>query len=102
MAEQKCKGDGSCLNKSENGEYSNCEFKCISIECPNFLLCGQRLKRINLDCFDGLCRDCYVFFGKWNGSKDTLIFETKDCMICLEKQKLCTSLPKCLHFICIN
>ena len=71
------------------------------IKCPNFEICEKYDFSLNMNCHGGLCINCDIMFGKWDGGKGELVFKQDDCCICLENKR-CVSMPKCNHFVCID
>jgi hypothetical protein len=71
------------------------------IKCPNFEICRKYDFPLNMSCHGGLCTNCDIMFGKWDGGKGKLVFKQDDCCICLENKR-CVSYPKCNHFVCID
>ena len=102
-----CDGHGECLMEiNSEDEYVKdpeyvCEHDCVLIECPNYVLCNNKRPQCILSCSNGVCIDCYLFFGTWKGK---CILETKldiECCVCLEEHCLGISLPRCVHYICV-
>ena len=105
---KKCDGYGFCLlyNDDENKYYKDpnieCKYDCKIEKCPNYLLCREIMPKYMLLAHDGLCMNCDISFGRWDGGKGILTFKNNiQCPICLETNHA-ISLPKCNHFICIN
>lgn len=102
-----CKGDGMCLTQEDLNSYTKdsdyiCNYNCVPIKCPNYVICENSDPRWVLRCHNGLCTNCDISFGKWQGGKGILnMKDNEDCCICFEIKK-CISNPKCDHFICID
>ncbi len=102
-----CSGNDECLIQDTPGTYVKdesieCSHNCQTIKCPNFELCKSSLPKVLMDCYNGLCLDCDMMFGTWQGGKGKLnTKENTECPICLKKVK-CISLPKCEHYVCIE
>ena len=66
--------------------------------CPNFSVCNQFLKVVQLEGFDGRCLDCDIVFGR------NLEFETvlRECPICLGDNIDNVKMPNCCHSLCKN
>ena len=65
-------------------------------------MCNNQLPLRYMGCYHGLCCDCDISFGTWNGGKGILNFyENKECPICFENS-ICISQPKCNHCVCIK
>ena len=98
---------GNCLNQIDQNTYepyegTNCEFKCMPVKCPNYIMCGSANPQCILDCHNGLCGTCDVMFGTWQGGKGVLETEEGlECPICLDT-KTCISQPNCNHKICVD
>ena len=68
-----CIGDGECL-KIIHGEYYrdksfNCCYYCNPVKCPNYKECKKCLPQRELDCWEGHCVLCEVFFEKPSPNK---------------------------------
>jgi len=102
-----CNGKGECLVQSNTGEYdkdnnTTCVHNCKPIICPNYILCNTEYPEWVGDRHNGLCANCNIMFGTWNGRKGILnIINDVECPICLETV-ICISQPKCDHSLCIN
>lgn len=102
-----CNGDGECLIQSSLAEYVKnediiCNFNCAPVNCPNYLICNEKMPLRFLMCHNGMCINCDVMFGTWRGGKGVLeIADNIECPVCLEFKK-CVSQPMCDHFICID
>lgn len=93
-----CKCDDEC---DCTGEYlldPNCLFKCETVPCPNFEVCGNRHPQYLMNCWRGRCSTCDMALGK-----HTLVIDDdpSDCCVCYETKRLVT-FPGCLraHKMC--
>jgi hypothetical protein len=107
MIKNKCSGGGSCLIQTDTDEYIKdidieCEYDCKPIKCPNFIICGMVLPLRYLQCHDGLCINCDIMFGTWQGGCGELKIKSDvECCICLETN-IGVSYPKCDHYVCVK
>jgi hypothetical protein len=96
-----CQGDGMCLqqcsHKRHNGYCpSNCQHRCQLVECHNFKMCGQKRPQSLLECYNGMCMDCFISYGKL-----TFLDVKEDCIICMEnKEMVVVTCGK--HKVCIE
>jgi hypothetical protein len=104
MAQQICKGDGSCLEQAGfmNGykkfDDVECNHNCQPIKCPNYLVCEHLEPQWLLWCHKGVCMSpCGVLFN----NTQLQFTENKECPVCLEI-KTCVKQLKCIHSICID
>lgn len=104
---QTCNGHGECLiqeglNTYSKNENISCDHNCISIKCPNYILCETEAPQWLFDCCHGVCRNCDMMFGKWQGGKGELeVVDNVECPICLD-EKTCITQPKCQHYLCVD
>ncbi len=107
MIKNKCSGDGSCLIQGNEAEYIKdadieCEYDCKPAKCPNFIICGVLNPLCILQCHNGLCVNCDIMFGTWQGSHGILKIKSDvECCICLETD-IGISYPKCAHYVCVK
>lgn len=104
--EQRCMGDGQCLQQTEDGStYKRmypCKFSCVPMKCPNFIVCQAEFPAQYLGCWGKTCLNCDLKFGPWQGGKGVLPLRNNEtCPICLETC-LCITYPKCDHYACIS
>ena len=74
---KQCDGGGMCLMQTSAGYGADwkhadfiCTHDCSPVQCPNVLICGEAsLPQCLLDCHSGLCVNCDIMFGKWQGGK---------------------------------
>lgn len=103
-----CDGSGMCLMQTGENTYTKmkdfqCDHNCKPIQCPNHIICNAVVTQCYLDCCSGLCANCDISFGTWNGGKG--ILNTKqniECCVCLEENMLGISGPRCKHYLCID
>ena len=75
---------------------------CAIAKCPNYLICNQEVPLWCLRIHSGLCMNCEIAYGTWQGGKGILnIIDSIECPICLETTQGVTQ-PKCDHTLCIK
>ena len=102
-----CNGKGECLLQDNYGGYYKnpdmiCNYNCVPINCKNYELCGSSFPE-QYGKGEGICLNCDIIFGKWNGGKGILEISNneEECCVCLDN-KIQISLPKCNHTLCIE
>ena len=69
------------------------------------MFCNNVFPEQFINCWGGkgLCLNCDVNFGNWNGGKSILVVSEnkKECCVCFEEE-IHVTLPKCSHELCIN
>ena len=103
-----CKGDGECLkqdietNKYKKDKEVECINNCKSIRCPNYILCNSSFPQKQLNYHNGLCMNCNMMYGTWDGGKGILNVKNDiECSICLTTTTS-ISHPKCCHYSCLE
>ena len=72
-----------------------CQHNCKLAPCKNYTLCKQSRPQHLLDCYNGMCLDCAVYYGK-------LRYERRgDCPVCFEPKDLVESVCG-KHNICLD
>jgi len=66
------------------------------VQCPNYIVCGQKRHPDILACFEGFCGDCAITYG------DILVTKAGEdiCRICLEHKSLFVKYWNCDHYCC--
>lgn len=106
MATRHCSGNGECLEQTDDentyGKRFDCEFDCQAIKCPNHDICGASGPLWYLNCHNGLCCNCNMMFGTWQGGKGILKhIEDEECCVCMEDAAL-FELQRCNHTMCAS
>jgi hypothetical protein len=98
-----CTGDGDCLDQLNDLTYKvnkACVHRCIPVDCPNRIVCGQEGPRSILNCNWGLCTNCAIHHG------NLIISEMPDaekCFVCLSTSKTVVEMPAgCGHQVCVR
>ncbi len=75
---------------------NECSHNCHLIECHNFRMCGKKYPQQVLDCYNGMCPNCAMMFGKIK-----FLDEKDDCPVCMEdKYMIEISCEK--HKVCLD
>ena len=103
----RCSGDGECLLQTDTGyarsDDYECVHDCVAVQCPNFEICESVAPKEILGCHAGLCHNCDIMFGRWQGGKGALtIGNLEECYVCFEENVKGVSMPKCDHVICTS
>lgn len=107
-ATRACTGIGLCLSQDdETGFYStlpnaNCKFLCKALPCPNVQLCNTYFPDWLMDCSDGRCLTCDIYFGQ-NLIIRPMTAGDDVCPVCLESDvDLVVVEPACgKHIRCV-
>ena len=96
-----CEGNGECLNQVDYHKYEKydnfiCNYNCIPMKCPNYLICKNISPKWVYDNNKNTCINCAISFG-------ILIFsiDKKECPICLENKYAVKNI-NCNHTICVD
>lgn len=106
MSTEICSGIGECLIQLDDLSYGDfrsipCSYSCLPISCPNYLVCRNREPRWVLDCHSGLCANCDIVFGTWDGGPGRLKFSYDNCAVCRTTTD-CVQLLYCHHKLCVG
>lgn len=107
---QQCTGNGLCIIQcdrrdsihrhcSPNGCYinNNCEHDCELRPCNNFVICRDLYPQWYLDCHNGCCQYCNMFYGKITFLDDE---PAMCCSMCNKSKKMIK--VQCGQKCCLN
>ena len=103
----RCKGNGECLIQNEHTlEYYKknnviCNYNCVTLHCPNYIICGSMAPKYILDMQNDLCYYCNSMFSKGRGKGKLIAIDNVECPICLETTQ-CVTHPMCDHYSCVE